>query len=116
MSRATAKGTFAGPNSFQGIEPTFSRLDLAGLDIFDLRVLADGTIIVAGYTNASGWTAKITPDGDSTLERWDPTGCRSGSRRTTGARRAPRTRRSGCTWPPPSTPRTPSTVPVSRMP
>ena len=29
-----------------------------------------------------------------------PTGCRSGSRRTTAARRARRTRRSGCTWPP----------------
>ena len=37
-----AKGTFAGPNSFQGIEPTGARLDLAGLDIFDLR---DGLIV-----------------------------------------------------------------------
>jgi hydroxyacylglutathione hydrolase len=38
----SAQGTFAGPGSLQGIEPTFARLDLAGLDIFRLR---DGQIV-----------------------------------------------------------------------
>ena len=36
------QGHVRGPASFQGIEPTFARLDLVGLDIFDLR---DGKIV-----------------------------------------------------------------------
>ena len=33
----SATGTFAGPGSYQGIEPTYARLDLEGLDLFRLR-------------------------------------------------------------------------------
>src|SRR4051794_41538733 len=33
----SARGTFAGPGSYQGIEPTYARLDLEGLDLFVLR-------------------------------------------------------------------------------
>ena len=48
------KGTFAGPASFQGIEPTFARLDLAGLDIFTLRdgLIADEHAYTDGATFA----------------------------------------------------------------
>ncbi len=35
--RWTATGTFAGPGSLQGVEPTFARLELEGLDIFRVR-------------------------------------------------------------------------------
>ena len=64
-----AKGTFAGPNSFQGIEPTFSRLDLAGLDIFDLR---DGKIVREhAYTDGSEFARQIgmLPPAGSTAEQ-----------------------------------------------
>ena len=64
-----AKGTFAGPNSFQGIEPTFSRLDLAGLDIFDLR---DGLIVREhAYTDGSEFARQIgmLPPAGSTAEQ-----------------------------------------------
>jgi len=40
--RWTAKGTFAGPGSLQGVEPTYARLDLEGLDLFTVR---DGQIV-----------------------------------------------------------------------
>jgi glyoxylase-like metal-dependent hydrolase (beta-lactamase superfamily II)/predicted ester cyclase len=40
--RWSARGTFAGPGSLQGIEPTYARLDLHGLDLFTLR---DGRIL-----------------------------------------------------------------------
>jgi glyoxylase-like metal-dependent hydrolase (beta-lactamase superfamily II)/predicted ester cyclase len=36
-----ATGTFAGPSSFQGIEPTGSRIELEGCDVFEVR---DGLI------------------------------------------------------------------------
>jgi hydroxyacylglutathione hydrolase len=64
-----AKGTFAGPNAFQGIEPTFSRLDLAGLDIFDLR---DGKIVrERAYTDGSEFARQIgmLPPQGSTAEQ-----------------------------------------------
>ena len=64
-----AKGTFAGPNSFQGIEPTFSRLDLAGLDIFHLR---DGLIVREhAYTDGSEFARQIgmLPPAGSTAEQ-----------------------------------------------
>ncbi len=64
-----AKGTFAGPNSFQGIEPTYSRLDLAGLDIFDLR---DGKIVrERAYTDGSEFARQIgmLPPAGSTAEQ-----------------------------------------------
>jgi glyoxylase-like metal-dependent hydrolase (beta-lactamase superfamily II)/predicted ester cyclase len=51
------KGTFAGPNAFQGIEPTFARLDLAGLDIFDLR---DGQIVREhAYTDGATFARQV---------------------------------------------------------
>src|SRR3712207_6722197 len=40
--RWSARGTHAGPGSYQGIEPTYARLDLEGLDLFRLR---DGLIV-----------------------------------------------------------------------
>jgi steroid delta-isomerase-like uncharacterized protein len=50
--RWTARGTFAGPGSLQGIEPTYARLDLDGLDLFTLR---DGQI-VSEYAYTDGMT------------------------------------------------------------
>ena len=48
----SAKGTFAGPGSLQGIEPTFARLELAGLDLFRVR---DG-LIVSEHAYTDGMT------------------------------------------------------------
>jgi glyoxylase-like metal-dependent hydrolase (beta-lactamase superfamily II)/predicted ester cyclase len=64
-----AKGTFTGPNAFQGVEPTFSRLDLAGLDIFDLR---DGKIVrERAYTDGADFARQIgmLPPQGSTAEQ-----------------------------------------------
>jgi uncharacterized protein (TIGR02246 family) len=63
------KGTFAGPNAFQGIEPTFARLDLAGLDLFDLR---DGQIVREhAYTDGAEFARQIglLPPAGSTAEQ-----------------------------------------------
>ena len=63
------KGTFAGPNAFQGIEPTFARLDLAGLDIFDLR---DGKIVREhAYTDGATFARQVgmLPPVGSTAEQ-----------------------------------------------
>src|SRR4051794_6663720 len=64
-----AKGTFAGPNSFQGIEPTFSRLDLAGLDIFALR--AGLLVRERAYPDGSEFARQIgmLPPAGSTAEQ-----------------------------------------------
>src|SRR5215211_1386639 len=35
--RWSARGTFAGPGSYQGIEPTYAHLELEGLDLFTVR-------------------------------------------------------------------------------
>ena len=51
------RGTFAGPSSYQGIEPTFSRLDLAGLDLFTLR---EGQIVREhAYTDGTAFARQI---------------------------------------------------------
>ena len=63
------KGTFAGPNAFQGIEPTFARLDLAGLDLFDLR---DGQIVREhAYTDGAKFARQVglLPPAGSTAEQ-----------------------------------------------
>ena len=63
------KGTFAGPNAFQGIEPTFARLDLAGLDLFDLR---DGQIVREhAYTDGADFARQVglLPPAGSTAEQ-----------------------------------------------
>ena len=63
------KGTFAGPSSFQGIEPTFARLDLVGLDIFDLR---DGKIVREhAYTDGATFARQVglLPPAGSTAEQ-----------------------------------------------
>ena len=55
--RWSAKGTFAGPASYQGIEPTYARLDLDGLDLFDLR---DGKIVREhAYTDGATFARQI---------------------------------------------------------
>ena len=67
--RWTAKGTFAGPASYQGIEPTYSRLDLDGLDLFDLR---DGKIVREhAYTDGATFARQIglLPPAGSTAEQ-----------------------------------------------
>jgi glyoxylase-like metal-dependent hydrolase (beta-lactamase superfamily II)/predicted ester cyclase len=63
-------GTFAGPNAFQGIEPTFAHLDMAGLDIFTLR---DGLIVREhAYTDGAAFARQIgllPPVGSATEQR-----------------------------------------------
>ena len=61
-----AAGTFAGPGSLQGIEPTFARLDLDGLDLFTLR---DGQIVREhAYTDGTDLRA---PDRAAAAARLD---------------------------------------------
>jgi uncharacterized protein (TIGR02246 family) len=63
------KGTFAGPNAFQGIEPTFARLDLAGIDLFELR---EGRIVREhAYTDGAAFARQVglLPPTGSTAEQ-----------------------------------------------
>jgi hydroxyacylglutathione hydrolase len=65
----SATGTFAGPGSYQGIEPTYARLDLEGLDLFRLR---DGEIVREdAYTDGSTFARQIglLPPSGSTAEQ-----------------------------------------------
>jgi glyoxylase-like metal-dependent hydrolase (beta-lactamase superfamily II)/predicted ester cyclase len=67
--RWSAKGTFAGPNAYQGIEPTYARLDLDGLDLFDLR---EGRIVREhAYTDGATFARQIglLPPAGSTAEQ-----------------------------------------------
>jgi hydroxyacylglutathione hydrolase len=53
----SATGTFAGPGSYQGIEPTYARLDLEGLDLFRLR---DGLLVREdAYTDGTTFARQI---------------------------------------------------------
>ena len=65
-----ASGTFAGPGSYQGIEPTYARLALEGLDLFQLR---DGQIEREdAYTDGSTFARQIgllPPSGSSAEQR-----------------------------------------------
>src|SRR3954469_3191801 len=51
----SARGTFAGPGSYQGIEPTYARLDLEGLALFPLR---DGLLVREDAYTDSATTAR----------------------------------------------------------
>ena len=65
----SATGTFAGPGSYQGIEPTYARLDLEGLDLFRLR---DGRIVREdAYTDGTTFARQIglLPPSGSTAEQ-----------------------------------------------
>jgi glyoxylase-like metal-dependent hydrolase (beta-lactamase superfamily II)/predicted ester cyclase len=66
----SATGTFAGPGSYQGIEPTYARLDLEGLDLFRLR---DGQIVREdAYTDGTTFARQIgllPPSGSSAEQR-----------------------------------------------
>ena len=66
----SATGTFAGPGSYQGIEPTYARLDLEGLDLFRLR---DGLILREdAYTDGTTFARQIgllPPRGSSAEQR-----------------------------------------------
>ena len=66
----SARGTFAGPGSYQGIEPTYARLDLEGLDLFTLR---DGQIVREdAYTDGATFARQIgllPPQGSSAEQR-----------------------------------------------
>ena len=66
----SASGTFAGPGSYQGIEPTYARLDLEGLDLFRLR---DGLILREdAYTDGTTFARQIgllPPRGSSAEQR-----------------------------------------------
>ena len=67
--RWAAKGTFAGPNPSRASSRPFSRLDLAGLDLFDLR---DGLIVREhAYTDGSAFARQIgmLPPAGSTAEQ-----------------------------------------------
>ena len=67
--RWSARGTFAGPGSLQGIEPTYSRLDLDGLDLFTVR---DGRIVTEwAYTDGMTLARQIgmLPPAGSTAEQ-----------------------------------------------
>jgi glyoxylase-like metal-dependent hydrolase (beta-lactamase superfamily II)/predicted ester cyclase len=67
--RWTARGTFAGPGALQGIEPTYARLDLEGLDLFTLR---DGQIVSEyAYTDGMSLARQIglLPPAGSTAEQ-----------------------------------------------
>ena len=65
-----AAGTFAGPGSYQGIDPTYARLELEGLDLFRLR---DGQIEREdAYTDGSTFARQIgllPPSGSSAEQR-----------------------------------------------
>jgi hydroxyacylglutathione hydrolase len=53
----SGSGTFAGPGSYQGIEPTYARLELEGLDLFTLR---DGQIVREdAYTDGMTFARQI---------------------------------------------------------
>src|SRR5215213_3439710 len=65
----SARGTFAGPGSYQGIEPTYARLDLEGLDLFEVR---DGRIVREhAYTDGATFARQIglLPPAGSTAEQ-----------------------------------------------
>jgi hydroxyacylglutathione hydrolase len=66
----SATGTFAGPGSYQGIEPTYARLDLEGLDLFQLR---DGQIVREdAYTDGATFARQIgllPPKGSNAEQR-----------------------------------------------
>jgi glyoxylase-like metal-dependent hydrolase (beta-lactamase superfamily II)/predicted ester cyclase len=65
----SGSGTFAGPGSYQGIEPTYTRLELEGLDLFSLR---DGQIVREdAYTDGSTFARQIglLPPQGSTAEQ-----------------------------------------------
>jgi len=67
--RWTAKGTFAGPGSLQGVEPTYAHLNLEGLDLFTLR---DGQIVTErAYTDGATLARQIglLPPAGSTAEQ-----------------------------------------------
>ena len=67
--RWSAKGTFAGPAAYQGIEPTYARLDLEGLDLF---VLQEGRIVREhAYTDGATFARQIglLPPAGSTAEQ-----------------------------------------------
>ncbi len=67
--RWTAKGTFAGPGALQGVEPTYARLDLEGLDIF--RVREDKILTEHAYTDGATLARQIglLPPAGSTAEQ-----------------------------------------------
>jgi steroid delta-isomerase-like uncharacterized protein len=53
----TATGTFSGPGSYQGIEPTGARLELEGMDIFRVR---DGLLVREdAYTDGATFARQI---------------------------------------------------------
>jgi steroid delta-isomerase-like uncharacterized protein len=66
----SATGTFAGPGSYQGIEPTYAHLELEGLDLFRLR---DGLIEREdAYTDGTTFARQIgllPPRGSSAEQR-----------------------------------------------
>jgi hydroxyacylglutathione hydrolase len=65
----SGSGTFAGPGSYQGIEPTYTRLELEGLDLFSLR---DGQIVREdAYTDGTTFARQIglLPPQGSTAEQ-----------------------------------------------
>jgi hydroxyacylglutathione hydrolase len=65
----SGSGTFAGPGSYQGIEPTYTRLELEGLDLFSVR---DGQIVREdAYTDGSTFARQIglLPPQGSTAEQ-----------------------------------------------
>ena len=66
----SATGTFAGPGSYQGIEPTYTHLDLEGLDLFRLR---DGRIVREdAYTDGTTFARQIgllPPSGSNAEQR-----------------------------------------------
>jgi hydroxyacylglutathione hydrolase len=64
-----ARGTFAGPGTFQGLEPTGARIDLLGADVFVLR---DGLIVrTDAYTDGMGLARQLglLPPAGSAPER-----------------------------------------------
>ena len=66
----TALGTFSGPVSFQGIEPTGARLELEGMDIFRIR---DGLFVREdSYTDGTSFARQIgllPPHGSAAEQR-----------------------------------------------
>jgi hydroxyacylglutathione hydrolase len=65
----SATGTFAGPGSYQGIEPTYAHLDLEGLDLFQLR---DGQVVREdAFTDGTSFARQIglMPPSGSTAEQ-----------------------------------------------
>jgi steroid delta-isomerase-like uncharacterized protein len=64
-----ARGTFAGPGTFQGIEPTGARIDLHGADVFVLR---DGLVVRNdAYSDGVGLARQLglLPPPDSSADR-----------------------------------------------